>query len=182
MFLVMLLIKMNWPIWVIKVSSVEHNGICRMGSTFSHKPVKIGIARKILGFYESMSNKSKKKDIFKKLSIWLHCSFHLLRNRTCPTLWMQPRSQISWAFIPCVIVTGTSRPPAPPVGMACTKGSTGSPTSSKTLNDPFHPLLFCQRCVYECVWRLTALVSVLFIHFFLLSSLVYVRDSAQCCL
>ncbi len=139
-----------------------------------------------LGFYESVSSKSK-KGIFKKLSIWLHCSFHLLRNRTCPTRWMQPRSQISWAFIPCVIVTGTSRPPAPPVGMACTKGSTGSPTSSKTLNDPFHPLLFCQRCVCMNVfegwqhWFQSCTVAQ-FIHFFLLSSLVYVRDSAQCCL
>ncbi len=148
-----------------------------------HTASKNRYSQKDLGFlWINVEQVKKKNDIFKKLSIWLHCSFHLLRNRTCPTLWTQPRSQISWAFIPCVIVTGTSRPPAPPVGMACTKGSTGSPTSSKTLNDPFHPLLFCQRCVYECVWRLTALVSVLFIHFFLLSSLVYVRDSAQCCL
>ncbi len=118
-----------------------------------HTASKNRYSQKDLGFlWINVEQVKKKKDIFKKLSIWLHCSFHLLRNRTCPMLWMQPRSQISWAFIPCVIVTGTSRPPAPPVGMACTKGSTGSPTSSKTLNDPFHPLpLLSALCVWMCL-------------------------------
>lgn len=106
--------------------------------------------------------------------------------RTCPMQWMQQRSQINWVFILCVTVTGTSRPPAPPAETACTKGSTGCPTSSKTLNDPFHPRLLSALCVYECVkgdstgYSLTWVAQ--FIHLFFLSSLVYIWASAQCCL
>ncbi|KAI1884122.1 hypothetical protein AGOR_G00223200 [Albula goreensis] len=51
---------------------------------------------------------------------------------------MRRRSQTSWACIPCATATGTSRPPAPPAGTASTRAWTGSPTSSRTRNDPFH--------------------------------------------
>lgn len=58
--------------------------------------------------------------------------------RTFPTLWMLQRSQTSWACTPSASATGTSRPPALPAGTACTRAWTGSPTSWRTRNDPFH--------------------------------------------
>lgn len=55
--------------------------------------------------------------------------------RICQTPWTQQRSLTNWAFTPSVTATGTSRPLAPPVATACTRASTGWPTSSRTRSE-----------------------------------------------
>lgn len=47
---------------------------------------------------------------------------------------MLPRSRTSWAYIPCVTATGTSRPPAPPVATASMRVLIGWPINSRTRN------------------------------------------------
>ncbi len=44
------------------------------------------------------------------------------------------RSQTSWAYIPCVTATGTSRPPAPPAVTASMRVLIGWPINSRTRN------------------------------------------------
>lgn len=60
---------------------------------------------------------------------------------------MLQRSQISWVCMPSVSAAGTSKPPVPPAGTACMRAWTGSPTSWRTRNDPFHQFWFFFFCL-----------------------------------
>lgn len=63
--------------------------------------------------------------------------------RTYQTPWMPPRSQTSWACIPCVTATGTSRPRAPPAATAFTRALTGWPINWRTRNKQPERHTFC---------------------------------------
>lgn len=76
------------------------------------------------------------------------CQFYLLYSqglllmvylfivcRIFQTLWMQQNSQTSWVSTAYVTETGTSKRPAPPLAMACTKDWIGCLVSSRTINN-----------------------------------------------
>lgn len=63
--------------------------------------------------------------------------------RTYQTPWTPPRSRTSWACIPCVTATGTSRPRALPAATAFTRAWTGWPINWRTRNKQPGRHTFC---------------------------------------
>lgn len=90
---------------------------------------------------------------WESFSLFIHyCVFWSFR--TCPTPWMQPRSQTSWPCTPCVTVTGISRPHALLAEMVSMRVWTGFQASWKTQNDQSLPVIsvFCRQCDRRLHW------------------------------
>lgn len=101
---------------------------------------------------------------------WQERNTSLALCRTCPTPWMQQKSQTNWDCILFVTGTGTSRPPAPLVETGSMKDWTGCPISSETRNEtinlplpsfstpPSYFLLFALR--FTLMWQTVLLCGI----------------------